>query len=348
MLPRLLPDELLLGYKGRVLWLHRTTDFKALIRQLAHDAGWNPKDQPTWALVARLNRMSLLEMVQRHTYWPLLMARPPKALKNQVDEVSKGISRVWPLESASRRGTWLCPQCVVEDMEFWRFAYWRRSHHTPGAVRCPKHRCALVRVGNREAFLQLPHHFEHLPTAVDEDQQTALDNAVVQRCVDTFDLLAELPGYLDQRTSCAMLELRAGGSRVRGERYIASERLTDMARCQLPEVWLDDALRWGIAYSEAYLYGCLHVANPLIGIRIAPLGLIIAAALLHESAEEAAGALAPHLVTETVEAPRGRPRVRAGSKAWYEAQARMKAVFDEAREQGRPVDRDWEKKLTFS
>lgn len=32
-----------------------------------------------------------------------------------------------------------CPECIEEDLKFWNFSYWRKSHHFPGVEWCTKH-----------------------------------------------------------------------------------------------------------------------------------------------------------------------------------------------------------------
>ena len=39
-----------------------------------------------------------------------------------------------------------CPECIEEDLKFWNFSYWRKSHHFPGVDWYTKHFLSLIHI----------------------------------------------------------------------------------------------------------------------------------------------------------------------------------------------------------
>lgn len=158
-IPKVLPDEFVRGYRGRMLRCNSLASGnkahialrKLLLDQLIdrHDGSDLNIELNLYAIA---NHMSPQEFACRHSMLPFIraFAAQGKAWKHGSVASSK-LTKDMGMHSA-RTHPMHCIQCVEEDLNFWGFAYFRRTHQIPGVNWCQKHGMALTKSTDWYAF----------------------------------------------------------------------------------------------------------------------------------------------------------------------------------------------------
>ncbi|MBU3562200.1 TniQ family protein [Polynucleobacter sp. Tro8-14-1] len=144
-------DEFCRGHAGRLRLLKQLKDHST---SKAHQIyRTNDADHPPSfiATTANLLKMPLIQYVSLHSLLPLSHAVIPED-SEFLPLLSPQILRkrgMMPL----RKGGYFCGHCIDEDLNFWGFSYWRRSHQIPGLHWCEKHhKNLLVHVPRSDVF----------------------------------------------------------------------------------------------------------------------------------------------------------------------------------------------------
>lgn len=135
--PTPLPDELFTGYLGRFRALNQIPTihslFKTLQRQISPEGS---KRRKTVTLAAGLAGVPVESFTRLHSLLPWLGAFrhfPPEQIAEDHDWLGRPEKRLR-----------VCRDCIAEDLGFWGFTYWRRSHQIVGVTWCLKHGCGLT------------------------------------------------------------------------------------------------------------------------------------------------------------------------------------------------------------
>lgn len=142
IIPKSLPDELLVGYRGRLALVNGLQSILSLNAKLLAATVRPAGDiDPTCALVrvgAKAKGLSPMAFLEAHSNFRLNC--PPRRVITAADlESSLGGNQVAHVISTSTRGLRGCTDCIDEDLSVHGFSYWRRSHHVPGRYHCPRH-----------------------------------------------------------------------------------------------------------------------------------------------------------------------------------------------------------------
>lgn len=183
--PQPLPDEIAVGYVGRIGALNGMHPGRAMRLVLNHAKNATGVDRGrTWLdPIAALAGRSLESFRYQHTVMPFYAAVQRSAWPSWAD--AKGGER--SLTIAAHRGNAgqlaLCPACVDEDIGYWGVSYWRRLHQLPGMVSCLKHRTGLLRIPESEdTVLPLPElALKHAKSYPRDAVDHASDSAAIQR-----------------------------------------------------------------------------------------------------------------------------------------------------------------------
>lgn len=143
IIPYPLPDELSRGHLGRIGRLN------ASISEAINPHHWD------------LNRIANLCGIDPEEYAYLHSFLPFSQFLTRV--VEKPNQERWDARSRRLKGfeiprycASLCAQCVVEDMQFRGYSYWRRSHQIPGMLWCQKHGDVLLCTSSSDAYDSTP------------------------------------------------------------------------------------------------------------------------------------------------------------------------------------------------
>lgn len=293
MLPIPLPDEDLLGLIGRIRILRAQRDVETLFDVL--DQELCRLNEPLVVGLARALEMDLADLVQQHTLLPLIQAvvPAPHGTRRHGSEDSLNLLRSYAFR---RRRSWsrLCNECVREDVGYWGFAYFRRTHQIEGVGWCSKHGTALLRVEEPDPMSRLPSEYAELEVAQPERVTfEALSNPVVRRYA------AICQAFLDRRHSLSAASVRNAllqkclsfdQSAVRGGR---TKLLVKLSGENLPAPWVAEVFptREG-SEGRGLFYNVFDSGNGAQSqIRAAAERYALAMALLFESPDEAMAAV---------------------------------------------------------
>lgn len=158
------PNELLQGWRGRMAatnCLESADEVESAFHSWCSRNSLVVGDDPDFvAYAAAVLGVSRQEVIQRHTLTPYFDSLG-KLKQNKPGRPGRHLrtyQRRAPLR-IDRKDAVLCPQCVEEDLAFWGFSYWRRSHHLPGVVCCSTHSGPLLVVGDHGCFDRCPDHY---------------------------------------------------------------------------------------------------------------------------------------------------------------------------------------------
>lgn len=196
ILPNVMPDELARSLAARICILNGVGGLDMLAQDMASlFAPPSALTPPVWCdMMASANRVTPQAFHAGHTLLPFRRAVRPAAdcvpfglVRDQL-EISAHSAF---LDRPAKHPLQLCPECTKEDVNFWGFSYWRRSHQLPGSTICQKHLIGLHEA-HKSNWLTLPHDALNSSTPIDASITTsAKRNPVIQRYTEISIGLAE-------------------------------------------------------------------------------------------------------------------------------------------------------------
>jgi hypothetical protein len=147
-----LPDEVTWGYADR---LDRMLGPVALQPLKAQFESSYPKGRQKVPFLAHAAGLTVEQFLQKHTTVPFTYCVSGMASGDSFEKVACYLDA----SSLAPRGdsVHLCPLCCEEDLGWYGFSYWRRSHQLAGIYDCPKHNTALLRPRSVPYNRQQPH-----------------------------------------------------------------------------------------------------------------------------------------------------------------------------------------------
>lgn len=236
-----MPDEPAIAHAGRVAffnglqdkrtfehWLVRTAASAGVVekaprlRQLAAISGMDPSDY------ARLH--SLLGVMRVAVKAESLVAHGAA----EGDNFSRRLGMLTQKSHAH-----LCSKCVQEDLEHWKFSWYRRIHQVQGIDWCPSHQQPLLRVTAEDPWSKLPQHcLESGETAGGHRRDAFQESGFEARFIDIACELLEraLPYQADALAK--ILKGRAREIGMRTSEVGVKENLSDRVQAIAPHEWL--------------------------------------------------------------------------------------------------------------
>lgn len=133
-----MPDEFCRGHIGRLRRLNffnSSVDYLKSISLLFRETHGTAR---TLEAVASLNNIPIQSYLLLHTLLPItnLIIKEdeldPEMTWSNYTVSAHGLSK-------NHWGGYFCDQCIREDIDFWGYSYWRRSHQILGVHCCEKH-----------------------------------------------------------------------------------------------------------------------------------------------------------------------------------------------------------------
>lgn len=207
ILPKILPDEWLPGYRGRIADYNGIHTPKEVARQLAlvyPSAGhWQSQTLTFIDAAAKANGMSDSEMLHRHSCLSVLIGLGGASSGSLTGERSLSAVRSLAMYNPDRqvRG---CDECIAADLRSGRStAYWRRSHQVPGQFLCSEHECLLWFAPEHELLPAGPDALREGATSLNSETLSRLRmNPFVERAVALLENVVS-EGIVLDRTKCA-------------------------------------------------------------------------------------------------------------------------------------------------
>ena len=211
ILPKILPDELLAGYRGRIAAFNglRTPKEVALALRDPDGSGLGANNQ-TLAFIdaaATLNGITAEELLQRHSCIALYGAIRKKQEHDHINERVLSGFRSLALFNPGKRLR-ACPECIAGDRRERSIAYWRRSHQVPGRFACATHGCTLwttiepaLTPAGPDDVAEYSHSFDAVTC------QRLRSNEYVARALFFMDTMIQESLVFDRKTCSQALQL---------------------------------------------------------------------------------------------------------------------------------------------
>lgn len=305
--PEILPEEYALGYRGRVMACNGMTDSTGSVNALLKWSGNARVSRQIFSkveLLAALAGMDVERFVCSHTLLPLR-----RAVVTSFQSVDHGCTKhrsiLWSTALREPRpGTYLCTECIKEDLDFHGTPYWRREHQMLGLYWCTKHRLALGYVEASNASFSPPsaYYKNHQPVDHSWVQQLQQSASVQRFLAISSDLLARSKP-LDELAVSRAARARAIELGLHAGRGVVQRRLvSDLIKERFDSGWLasvfpelaEKPVGEYVPSIEGALYGKRH------GVASAAYVLVFAA--LFDTPEEAVNAMVKASAEENTKA----------------------------------------------
>lgn len=195
--PQPLPDEIALGYFGRVMRMngfHHMRGFLEHATRTFNLEAQPPSKRTELLLLSRISEKSIEDFEYEHTCksfrdgvrrWRLL----PDSLLNLRTRFEMRLLR---------RGAYFCSACASADVQFHGVSYWRREHQLPGHHWCQKHDRPLDWMESDHALLNpVTKHINQGSSSQSIGTPNPKFNALVSRYLEICDGILTLRQPLD-------------------------------------------------------------------------------------------------------------------------------------------------------
>jgi hypothetical protein len=153
-----MPDEFCRGHIGRLRQLNFFNSSAAYLKSISSLYRESHGAARPLEAVASLNNIPVHSYLLLHTLLPItnLIIRA-----DELDPIMTWSSYIVSAHGLSKnhRGGYFCDQCVREDIDFWGYSYWRRSHQILGMRCCEKHNLHPLRYASSIATFDHSPHF---------------------------------------------------------------------------------------------------------------------------------------------------------------------------------------------
>lgn len=283
-IPQILPDEIVCGHLARVYRINgltrNTRPFHSWVLNKLHKSDRN-HNFAKLEMEAVACDMSIEKTARLHTTLPF--ARFIKR-GDETFPASTGYARppsgLWEPPSCSFGK--FCPDCVEEDLDFWGFAYARRTHLLPGVYWCTKHGTCL-KIWQNYFFSPLA-----FPAGVVWSHYPSLAEVpvLIRRYVEmSTQLLSDAASFSVQQAHSRLIR------RMEELELDCSQTSLDCLFSRYPSAWLHQVSRHDLSSESRQT--CFSVES-LLNPRPRPLSpekYVLLLALLFESSDAAFGYL---------------------------------------------------------
>lgn len=238
-----MPGEPAIAHAGRIAFFLGVSSTQKFDQWLKRE--WNQSDKsatssPRLAQLAGVAGMSLVDYARQHSMMGVLRvgARPSEMALHGAPEATNFTKRLGML--TQKKEAFLCPRCVQEDLEHWKFSWFRRTHQLQGVDWCPSHRTPLVKVKGSNPWELLPQHWME-KGEVEEPNLGASDlesNDFVLRFTEIGCALLERSRPLHLGRLAGLLCDRAREIGLRTSQDGVKPNLSDLVLRSAPEEWL--------------------------------------------------------------------------------------------------------------
>jgi len=244
-IPPPLPDEHVLGWRGRLKFFNHHPNIRVTISELRlcfgssfPDLDVPIDDIPQLILMAKAAGMELDVFARRHSLLPYIRAFLPDICQSDLTvRKNRNVIGLFGMRTG-KNGGWFCPQCVSEDLNISGMPYWRRSHQLIAVDWCVHHRTQLIGISSKKAFDNLPPIQFDPKNVMQPDGEKTLDDEppIIQRYVAISKALLGRDHPLDYRKVGTMLRARA--VELMPQSLITDRvNLTRLAEDVFPEYW---------------------------------------------------------------------------------------------------------------
>lgn len=298
IVPAPLPNEILQGWRGRVAALNSLktdAEIESALLEVAAKKHQILGDDPDFVdCAAAALGAPRQDVIRRNTLTPFFDAL--SNLKQNKPGQPGYHQRTYQKRASLRldgKHALFCPLCAAEDVVFWGFSYWRRSHQLPGAFCCSTHGEALVIAGDRKCFNHCPDNFlnAQIQTCAQPDDDPA--KVILLRYARIAEDILDNASTIESAAASSLLGELAKAAELRfskpGARKTVSTHLMDL----LPRTWLEDTLPRVTWQRDKYISTIDGACTPN-ATRYTAATLCLLAAVFYSDADQAIAELIDH------------------------------------------------------
>lgn len=287
-----LPDEIAMGFKGRIQRLNGWASERDATKSLSQ---WAASERPSHGslclveVLATVAGIDIVSFVRDHTTLPFRRS----VVTSQAEVLHGSPSHPQLLEKRAlcdaRAGAYFCRKCVKEDCDFHGAPYWRRSHQLPGVFWCQKHGGALSIARSVRAMQSLPTDFlEDCEDVSDEWVQDLQNCEGIRNFLAISNDLLMRPRPIDEiyvaravRSRCLELERQ----KVRGARQ-SQPRIKDLIEAKFDGRWLEK-VSINVGRKPGQFWKTLDRAISGVRAGVNSVGYALIFSAIYESSDEA-------------------------------------------------------------
>ncbi|MDO9569878.1 MAG: TniQ family protein [Hydrogenophaga sp.] len=239
-----MPGEPAVAHQGRVTFLlgiKSGKEFKELVRHCLADEAADVHTLSKLGQLAVIAGMSLADYARQHSM--LGVFRVVVLAKNWAPFGSRDDGH--DPEYVRNRGMMihksqacLCPQCVKEDLDHWKFSWFRRSHQIEGVAWCQSHKIRLQTVTARDPWSKLPQHWVESGEVEDIPGGQEGETEFEARYAEIAMSMLERPAPFHVEALSSVLSERAQSLGLRRSPRGRRTNLSDLLRQTAPSDWL--------------------------------------------------------------------------------------------------------------
>ena len=238
-----MPGEPAAAHQGRleyVLGIKSRNEFKELVRQCLPDEAVAVHSLSRLEQLATIAGMPLAHYARQHSMLGVFRVVTPS--KDWAPFGSSGDARYVRSQGMliHKSQVCLCPQCVKEDLEHWKFSWFRRSHQIGGVDWCPSHGIRLQAVTGSDPWSRLPQHWVESGAVTDIPGGQIRETEFEARYAEIAMAMLERPAPFSVEVLTSVLSQRAQLLGLRRSRTGRRMNLSDLLRKTAPAEWLQE------------------------------------------------------------------------------------------------------------
>jgi hypothetical protein len=298
VVPPPLPNEILQGWRGRVSVLNSLktdAEVEAALLDVAAKKPQTVGDDPDFVdCAAAALGTPRQELIRRNTLTPFFDAlnNLKQNKPGQPSYQQRTYQKRAPLRLDGKHALF-CPQCAAEDVAFWGFSYWRRSHQLPGAFCCSTHGEALVIAGDRKCFDHCPDNFlnDHMQTCAQPDDGPA--GVILSRYARIAEDILDNASTIESSAASSLLGALAKAAELSTSKQRVRKTVSTYLMDLLPLTWLEDTLPRVTWQRDKYISTIDGACTPNT-TRYTAATLCLLAAVFYSDADQAIAELVNH------------------------------------------------------
>jgi len=208
IVPTLMPDELLLGYLGRLGFVNDYPDYltaKKILKNIFVNHYHKEYQYPLALQLANILNVDPEMIVKNHTLVPIMRSIDTQNIPSHDVSVLKAMGY-----SLAKPNVCFCENCISEDLNYIGHSYWRRSHQIHGIDFCYKHDTPLMMATIENAHYQFPQKiFKSGKFLQQKIISSEYKHPVIQKYIQLIDDYIEIQSTIKYRYILKMLKHKA-------------------------------------------------------------------------------------------------------------------------------------------
>lgn len=320
-----MPEELASGHEGRMALFMGARDHREFDQWLKQKLSRNAPKQIGASRVAQLAaacEMPTTDYARQHSLLGVLraVARTHNLGTHGAPEGEAFTRRMGMVNQ--KNAAYLCPNCVEENLNHWKFSWFRRTHHLLGVDWCPSHKTPLLRVLAKDPWSKLPQDWvqsgnvEPEPVCDGRLELTPFE----ERISDISCTLLRNSGPIEIDNVRDVLVARANDFKLRtcatGTRPLVSDMVWKLA----PRSWLERHWPEMKRKSDGMFVNAIDKGVSQRNVAITGFGYVTIFASLWDTSEEATQLLSQLLHADLSQPPRERVICKKRGEAFWQGE----------------------------